>query len=661
MESGERLWVEFLNRTHWCQNEFQVSNQITVEGRKKCRYDVTILINGLPLVQIELKRRGVELKQAYNQIQRYHKTSFHGLFDYIQLFVISNGVNTRYFANNPNSGYKFTFNWTDAANVPFNDLEKFATVFFDKCTLGKIIGKYIVLHEGDKCLMVLRPYQFYAVEKILDRVENSNDNGYIWHTTGAGKTLTSFKAAQLVSELDDVDKVMFVVDRHDLDTQTQAEYEAFEPGAVDSTDNTDELVKRLHSNSKIIITTIQKLNAAVSKQWYSSRIEEIRHSRIVMIFDECHRSHFGECHKNIVKFFDNTQIFGFTGTPIFVENAVDGHTTKEIFGNCLHKYLIKDAIADENVLGFLVEYYHGNEDVDNADQDRMTEIAKFILNNFNKSTLSDIKETKDFKKGNGMENKDNIPQFVNSDSFMADKNYVKWLSDLKKRFRMSQLKAAVKVNTEMLKFYWSLGEDICEKQKQYKWGANFMKRLSLDLRAEFPKAEGFSVVNLYYIKRWFVFYSSHTNFFYQAGKKLQEVKDVASPMPEILLSVPWRHQTVIVSKCETIEEATFYLKKVFTDGMSRTELAHAIETKLYEHTGKALNNFDVTLPQPQNALATEIIKDPYKLDFFSLPNKFSEMDLENKLATNITRFLLELGKGFAYVGRQMELDTPNGT
>ncbi len=387
LERGERLWVEFLNHTHWCQNEFQVSNQITVEGRKKCRYDVTILINGLPLVQIELKRRGVELKQAYNQIQRYHKTSFHGLFDYIQLFVISNGVNTRYFVNNPNSGYKFTFNWTDAANVPFNDLEKFATMFFDKCTLGKIIGKYIVLHEGDKCLMVLRPYQFYAVEKILDRVENSNDNGYIWHTTGAGKTLTSFKAAQLVSELDDVDKVMFVVDRHDLDTQTQAEYEAFEPGAVDSTDNTDELVKRLHSNSKIIITTIQKLNAAVSKQWYSSRIEEIRHSRIVMIFDECHRSHFGECHKNIVKFFDNTQMFGFTGTPIFVENAVDGHTTNEIFGNCLHKYLIKDAIADENVLGFLVEYYHGNEDVDNADQDRMTEIAKFILNNFNKSTF----------------------------------------------------------------------------------------------------------------------------------------------------------------------------------------------------------------------------------------------------------------------------------
>jgi type I restriction enzyme R subunit len=384
---GKRIWVEFLNRQQWCQNEFQVSNQITVEGRKKCRYDVTILINGLPLVQIELKRRGVELKQAYNQIQRYHKTSFHGLFDYIQLFIISNGVNTRYFANNPNSGYKFTFNWTDAANVPFNELDKFAAFFLEKCTLGKIIGKYIVLHEGDKCLMVLRPYQFYAVEKILDKVKNSNDNGYIWHTTGAGKTLTSFKAAQLVSELDDVDKVMFVVDRHDLDTQTQSEYEAFEPNAVDGTDNTDELVKRLHSNSKIIITTIQKLNAAVSKTWYSSKIEAIRHSRVVMIFDECHRSHFGDSHKRIMKFFDNAQVFGFTGTPIFTENAVDGHTTKEVFGDCLHKYLIKDAIADENVLGFLVEYYHGNEDVEKGNANRMEEIAKFILNNFNKSTF----------------------------------------------------------------------------------------------------------------------------------------------------------------------------------------------------------------------------------------------------------------------------------
>ncbi|GHT01951.1 DEAD/DEAH box helicase [Bacteroidia bacterium] len=386
---GERIWVEFLNKNKWCQNEFQVANQITVEGRNKCRYDVTILINGLPLVQIELKRRGIELKQAYNQIQRYHKTSFHGLFDYIQLFVISNGVNTRYFANNPNSGYKFTFNWTDADNVPFNDLNMFANFFFDKCNLGKMISKYIVLHEGDKCLMALRPYQFYAVERILDKVQNSNKNGYIWHTTGAGKTLTSFKAAQLVSEVDGIDKVMFVVDRHDLDTQTQSEYESFEPGAVDSTDNTHELIKRLSGNSKIIITTIQKLNCAITKDYYNKHLQEVRNQKIVMIFDECHRSHFGDCHKNIVKFFNNLQLFGFTGTPIFVENAKQDHTTAEIFGDCMHRYLIKDAIADENVLGFLVEYYKGKEesDLDTMNENRMTEIAKFILTNFNKSTF----------------------------------------------------------------------------------------------------------------------------------------------------------------------------------------------------------------------------------------------------------------------------------
>ncbi len=386
-DEGERIWVEFLNQKKWCQNEFQVANQITVEGRKQCRYDVTILINGLPLVQVELKKRGVELKQAYNQIQRYHKTSFHGLFDYIQLFVISNGVNTRYFANNPNSGYKFTFNWTDGENRPFNDLNMFANFFFDKCTLGKIISKYVVLHEGDKCLMVLRPYQFYAVEKIIDRVENTNKNGYVWHTTGAGKTLTSFKAAQLVSEIEGIDKVMFVVDRHDLDTQTQSEYEAFEPGAVDNTDNTRELIGRLSGDSKIIITTIQKLNCAVTKDYYNKHLQEVRNKKVVMIFDECHRSHFGDCHKNIVHFFSNLQIFGFTGTPIFVENARQEHTTAEVFGDCLHKYLIKDAIADENVLGFLVEYYQGSTMTGCESEARMREIAQFILNNYDKSTF----------------------------------------------------------------------------------------------------------------------------------------------------------------------------------------------------------------------------------------------------------------------------------
>lgn len=390
LENGERVWVEFLNRNKWCQNEFQVSNQITNEGRKKSRYDVTILINGLPLVQIELKKRGVELKQAYNQIQSYHKAAFTGLFDYIQLFVISNGVNTRYFANNPNSGYKFTFNWTDIENKPFNDLSMFANFFFDKCNLGKMISKYIVLHEGDRCLMVLRPYQFYAVEKILDRVQNTKDkNGYVWHTTGAGKTLTSFKTAQLVSEIDGVDKVMFVVDRRDLDTQTQSEYEAFEPGAVDNTDSTYELIKRLSGNSKIIITTLQKLNNAVTKDYYNKQLQDVRNQKVVMIFDECHRSHFGDCHRNIIRFFSNLQIFGFTGTPIFTKNSKQDRTTAEVFGECLHKYLIKDAIADDNVLGFLVEYYKAKDDlvVDPMNETRMKEIARFILANFNKSTF----------------------------------------------------------------------------------------------------------------------------------------------------------------------------------------------------------------------------------------------------------------------------------
>ena len=387
-EDGKhRIWVEFLNKNHWCQNEFQVSNQITMEGRKTCRYDVTILINGLPLVQIELKKRGVELKQAYNQVQRYMKTSFRGLFDYIQLFVVSNGVNTRYFANNPNCGWKFTFNWTLPNNEPVNDLSNFATLFFDKCTLGKMLSKYIVLHEGDKCLMVLRPYQYYAVEKILDRVQNSNKNGYIWHTTGAGKTLTSFKAAQLVAELDGIDKVLFVVDRHDLDTQTKSEYEAFEPGAVDGTDDTYELVKRLNSDKKIILTTIQKLNTAIKKDFYNKRLQDLRDKKFVMIFDECHRSHFGECHRNIVNFFRNLQIFGFTGTPIFPENAKQDITTFEVFGECLHKYMIKDAIADENVLGFLVEYYQGKLDANELSNIRMKTIAEFIVNNFRKSTF----------------------------------------------------------------------------------------------------------------------------------------------------------------------------------------------------------------------------------------------------------------------------------
>lgn len=257
------------------------------------------------------------------------------------------------------------------------------------------------------------------------------------------------------------------------------------------------------------------------------------------------------------------------------------------------------------------------------------------------------------------ENK-NIPQFVNSDSFMADKNYVQWLSDLKKRIRVAQLKAAINVNVEMLKFYWSLGEDICNKQKQYKWGAKVIQRLSLDLRTEFPRTEGFSRTNLYYIKHWYEFFSDQTPIVHQAGGQLDSSTQSLVPMPQVLLRVPWKHQVVIVSKCDTIQAALFYLNKVVEGNLSRVELEHVIESQLYERTGKALNNFAVTLPQPQEALASEMLKDPYKLDFISMKGKYDERDLENKLAQNITRFLLELGKGFAYVGRQMELDTPSG-
>lgn len=257
------------------------------------------------------------------------------------------------------------------------------------------------------------------------------------------------------------------------------------------------------------------------------------------------------------------------------------------------------------------------------------------------------------------ENND-IPQFVNNESFIADKNYVKWLSDLKKRIRIAQLKAAVKVNEEMLKLYWSIGEDICEKQKRHHWGTGFIKRLSVDLRNEFPNTVGFSWSNLYKIRQWYSYYSTQIEFLYQAGTKLKSVENSSVPMPEILLRVPWKHQTHIVSKCKTIQAAMFYLNQVIGGNMSRSELEHIIDGNLYEHKGKVLTNFGSTLPQPQSSLAEEIIKDPYNLDFISMEGKYDERDLENKLAENVTRFLLELGKGFAYVGRQMELVTPSG-
>lgn len=359
---GNSIYIEFINQEAWCQNQYQVTNQISIEGSFKNRYDVTILINGLPLVQIELKRRGLELKEAFNQTNRYQRHSYSagfGLFQYVQLFVISNGVNTKYYANNRNQSFKQTFYWSDVENTPIRQLEAFATAFLEPCHLSKMITRYIVLPTTN-VLMVLRPYQYYAVEAIMERVKTGSKNGYIWHTTGSGKTLTSFKASQLLSALPQVHKVVFVVDRKDLDYQTQREFDQFAKGSVDTTDNTSQLVSQFADDTKIIVTTIQKLNTAISKGRHLSRMDRLKNKRIVFIFDECHRSQFGETHRRINEYFTNSQLFGFTGTPIFANNAAKNElgkrTTKDLFAECLHKYVITDAIRDENVLKFSVEY-----------------------------------------------------------------------------------------------------------------------------------------------------------------------------------------------------------------------------------------------------------------------------------------------------------------
>lgn len=364
-EDGTRLYIEFMNTREWCRNRYQVANQIAQEGAYQNRYDVTLLINGLPLVQIELKRRGLEIKEAFNQVNRYHRhsyTSGRGLFQYVQLFVISNGVDTRYYANNRKQSFKQTFTWSDVKNAAINRLADFADAFLDKCHVSKMIAKYTVLHEGDKQLMVLRPYQFYAVEAMIDRVKNApGKNGYIWHTTGSGKTLTSFKASQILTEMPDVNKVVFVVDRADLDYQTTREFNAYSDGSVDGTHNTQRLVRQLANDTRLIVTTIQKLNAAISKQKFLEQMEPLKGKRTIFIFDECHRSQFGDTHKRITSFFTNFQMFGFTGTPIFADNAnkseAIARTTKDLFGDCLHRYVITDAIHDQNVLRFSVEYW----------------------------------------------------------------------------------------------------------------------------------------------------------------------------------------------------------------------------------------------------------------------------------------------------------------
>jgi type I restriction enzyme R subunit len=369
-DNGTSCYIQFMNCVHWCQNQYQVTNQVTQIGKYETRYDVTLLINGLPLVQIELKKRGLGIKEAFNQINRYQRHSFwseNGLFNYVQLFVISNGENTKYYANNRKQEFKQTFYWADEKNNPITQLDDFTDQFLEKCHVSKMISKYIVLHESDKVLMVLRPYQYYAVEGIVKQVVESRGikpkHGYIWHTTGSGKTLTSFKSAQILKELPKVHKVVFVVDRADLDYQTTREFNYFSEGSVDGTDNTASLVKQMAGDNPLIVTTIQKLNTAITKTKHEAAMDALRDKRVVFIFDECHRSQFGETHKNIVNFFTNVQMFGFTGTPIFKENATANQngkrTTAMLFGGdkAIHKYLITDAIRDENVLKFSVEYW----------------------------------------------------------------------------------------------------------------------------------------------------------------------------------------------------------------------------------------------------------------------------------------------------------------
>ena len=362
---GETRTVQLLDGFHPQKNIFQVTQQVRMQGRYDNRYDVTLLINGLPLVQVELKRRGLEVKEAFNQINRYEKHSYwsgHGLFQFVQLFVISNGVNSKYFANNAitSRSFKQTFYWTTKDNKLITNLTDFANVFLEPQHLATMISRYIVLNETEKMLMVLRPYQYYATEAIVNQVKNSDDYGYIWHTTGSGKTLTSFKTAQILTALPAVHKVVFVVDRKDLDYQTSKEFNNFAKGSIDATENTGTLVGQLADDTRLIVTTIQKLNNAISKFQFLNQLQHLQKEKVVFIFDECHRSQFGATHGKIKEFFEASQMFGFTGTPIFEENAMTNEmgkrTTGMLFGQCLHKYVITDAIRDENVLKFSIEY-----------------------------------------------------------------------------------------------------------------------------------------------------------------------------------------------------------------------------------------------------------------------------------------------------------------
>ena len=415
-DDGRIKNIYLVDKKHLCRNKVQVIKQFEQTGSRANRYDVTILVNGLPLVQIELKKRGVAIREAFNQVHRYSKESFnseHSLYKYLQLFVISNGTDSRYFANttqrNKNS-FDFTMNWAKADNGLIKDLKDFTATFFQKHTLLNLLLHYSVFDVSDT-LLVMRPYQIAATERILWKLKSSfeaknwsnpESGGFIWHTTGSGKTLTSFKAARLATELEFIDKVFFVVDRKDLDYQTMKEYQRFSPDSVNGSDSTAGLKRNLEkSDNKIIVTTIQKLNNLMR----SEGDLPIYNKQVVFIFDECHRSQFGEAQKNLQKKFKKYYQFGFTGTPIFPQNALGAETTASVFGRELHAYVITDAIRDEKVLKFKVDYNDVRpqfKDMETEQDEqklsafenkqallhpqRIGEISQYILNHFRQKT-----------------------------------------------------------------------------------------------------------------------------------------------------------------------------------------------------------------------------------------------------------------------------------
>ena len=405
MDNGEKKNIKIFEKNDWCKNIVQVAHQINQTGDFVGRFDVTILVNGLPLVQIELKKNGVSVNEAFGQIERYRRTVYKGLFKYIQFFVISNGSLTKYFANSDRPFKKENlFTWSDPNNVAVNRLKDFASDRLTKCNICRTVSHYVVLNESEKDLMILRPYQVWAVEGLMDRALNTKNCGFVWHTTGSGKTLTSFKLAQCLRDTGKYNKVVFLVDRRDLDRQTIRNFNSFEKDAVVSIDDSEDLYKAFKdSSTRMITTTIQKMSNLCKNPRFIDAVEQNR-DKVIFIIDECHRSNFGEMRKHILRAFPDVQMFGFTGTPIFAENMnATGLTTEAIFGGKpVHSYKIKDAINAHMVLGFNVQYYKTlnlvqkvkDEQVEAIDAEelinapeRISNIVKHVLDSYDNLTL----------------------------------------------------------------------------------------------------------------------------------------------------------------------------------------------------------------------------------------------------------------------------------